>query len=521
MKTLCVLTAGKGSRLSGYSKLVNKALLPINKKAAISHIIDNFPKDTKLVIAIGHLGDQVKDFLTISYPKRKIIFVKIKNYAGKKSGPGKSLLACKKFLKKDFYFASCDTIWTKKIKNKEIHNWMGVSKKLFYNPREYCNLLSNNKKIINIKDKTYASKKYKHFIGLAYIKDHDLFWSGFELAKKNVGEYQVIDGFRNLIKFSNIKEKKLEWYDIGNYKNYHFTLNKFEKFNFRKTSEFIYINKNNIIKFINSNSKIKKLINRTKQIKLFPPITRSKKQFIQYKYVKGEILYKLVNRKNFSKLLNYLNKNLWCDLKKIGIKAICKKFYHKKTLDRINLYFHKYNLKKDNIKNINKIDVPPIDELLTKVPWNEIYDGIASKIHGDLHFDNIIFDKKKFTLIDWREDFGGSVKYGDLYYDFSKLYGGIEMNYDIIKKGKFSYKEKIKKISYHFQSRKKLMNKIKTQYEKFLTLNNFSLKKVKIIKCLIHLNMSPLHEYPFDKLLFSHSKLELFKVLKEYEYISK
>ena len=65
MKTLCVLTAGKGSRLSGYSKLVNKALLPINKKAAISHIIDNFPKDTKLVIAIGHLGDQVKDFLTI------------------------------------------------------------------------------------------------------------------------------------------------------------------------------------------------------------------------------------------------------------------------------------------------------------------------------------------------------------------------------------------------------------------------------------------------------------------------
>lgn len=520
MKTLCILTAGTGSRLNSYSKLVNKALLPINKKAAISHIIDNFPKETKLIIAIGHLGGQVKDFLTISYPQRKITFVKVKDYSGKKSGPGKSLLACKKFLKKDFYFVSCDTIWKQKIENKEIHNWMGVSRKLFYNPREYCNLLSNNKKIIDIKDKTYASKKFKHFIGLAYIKDYELFWSGFELMKKNAGEYQVIDGFRNLVRFSKVKEKKLEWYDIGNYKNYIFTLNKFEKFNFRKTNEFIYINKFNIIKFINSNSKIKKLISRTKQIKLFPAIIKSKRQFIKYKYVEGEILYKSVNEENFIKLLNYLKKNLWGDLKKKNIKTICKKFYYKKTLERINLFFHKYNLEEDTIKNINKINVPPIDRLISKVPWNEIYDGVASKIHGDLHFDNIIFDKKKFTLIDWREDFGGSVNYGDLYYDFSKMYGGIEINYDIIKKGKFSYKEKKNKISYDYQSRKKLMNKIKAKYDKYLLLNNFSIKKVKIIKCLIHLNMSPLHEYPFDKLLFSHSKLELFKVLKRYEYIS-
>ena len=194
MKTLCILTAGKGSRLSNYSKLVNKALLPINKKAAISHIIDNFPIDTKLVIAIGHLGNQVKDFLTISYPKRKFIFIQIKNYSGKKSGPGKSLLACKKFLEKDFYFVSCDTIWQKKIKDKEIHNWMGVSKKLYYDPQDYCNLLSKNREIIKIKDKSQVPKNYKHFIGLAYIKDHELFWDGLKNMKRNAGEYQVIDG---------------------------------------------------------------------------------------------------------------------------------------------------------------------------------------------------------------------------------------------------------------------------------------------------------------------------------------
>ena len=101
------------------------------------------------------------------------------------------------------------------------------------------------------------------------------------------------------------------------------------------------------------------------------------------------------------------------------------------------------------------------------------------------------------------------------------MYGGIEMNYDIIKEGKFFYKEKKNIISYNYKSRKNLMNRIKFQYCKFLKINNFSLEKIEILKCLIYLNMSPLHEYPFDKLLFSHGKLELFKILKKYEYISK
>ncbi len=506
MKTLCILTAGKGGRLSIYSKLVNKALLPINKKAAISHIIDNFPRDTKLVIAIGHLGNQVKDFLTISYPKRKFIFIQIKNYSGKKSGPGKSLLACKKFLEKDFYFVSCDTIWQKKIKSKETHNWMGVSKKLYYNPKDYCNLLSKNREIIKIKDKSQASEDYKHFIGLAYIKDHELFWDGLKNMKRNAGEYQVIDGFQNLVKYSKVKEKKFQWYDIGNLENYSSTINKFENFNFRKTNEFIYINDNKVTKFINSDLKIKKLINRTKKVKLFPDITLSKNKFIQYKFIEGEVFYKKINEENFVKLLKNLKRNLWKISKNKNIKLICKKFYYDKTLERIKLYSKKYNFKKDKIFKINKVTVPPINILINKIPWIEIFDGIPSVIHGDLQFDNIIFNKQKISLIDWREDFGDDINIGDLYYDLSKMYGGIEINYDLIKKGEFSYKENNNNIFYDFKSRYKLMSKIKNTYKLFLKENYFSLKKVEILKCIIYFNMSPLHEYPFDKILFSHGK---------------
>ncbi len=520
MKTLCILTAGKGVRLNKYSTLINKALLPVNKKAAVSHIIDNFPVNTKLVVALGHLGSQVKDFLKLYYPKRKIKFVNIKNYSGKKSGPGKSLLECKKYIDKDFYFVSCDTLWKSKINTESKNDWMGVSKKLYYDPINYCNILSKNKKIINIKNKVHVSKNYKHFIGLAYIKNYEKFWQGLDKMKKDAGEYQVIDGFKYLIKVEKVSEKVLEWYDIGTYKNYNFTLQKYEKFNFRKTSEFIYIDKDKITKFFGSRNKLNKLKFRSKQNKSFPKFIKTKKQFIQYKYIEGDIYYKKVNQKNFKKFLFFLEKKLWTKKSNTKIDKLCKNFYFKKTLQRINLYLSKYNIKKDFRYKINNIYIPPVNTIFKKIPWNKIFNGIPSSFHGDLQFDNVIYDGKKFSLIDWREDFGGNINLGDIYYDFAKIYGGIEMNYDLIKKGKFTYKEKSKEISYYFKSRKLLMNTIKKEFMKYLLDNNFSIEKVEIIKSLIYLNMSPLHEYPFDKLLFSHGKYELYKALKIYGYIN-
>ena len=62
--------------------------------------------------------------------------------------------------------------------------------------------------------------------------------------------------------------------------------------------------------------------------------------------------------------------------------------------------------------------------------------SIPTFIHGDLHFDNSIYNQKRksFSLIDWRSDFAGKLKYGDKYYDLAKLYGGLLMDYSKIKK---------------------------------------------------------------------------------------
>ena len=53
--------------------------------------------------------------------------------------------------------------------------------------------------------------------------------------------------------------------------------------------------------------------------------------------------------------------------------------------------------------------------------------------HGDLQFDNIILSENSFYFIDWRDSFGSSITYGDIYYDLAKLYGGMMVPYNLMK----------------------------------------------------------------------------------------
>ena len=58
-----------------------------------------------------------------------------------------------------------------------------------------------------------------------------------------------------------------------------------------------------------------------------------------------------------------------------------------------------------------------MESILKKIPWDYVCNGKTSFFHGDLNFDNIIYDdsQKKFLLIDWRQDFAGELEFLDLY----------------------------------------------------------------------------------------------------------
>ena len=520
--TVCILTSGEGSRLDEYTKDINKALLVVKKKAALSHIIENFPKNSNFVISIGYKGKLVKDFIKIHHPDINVKFVKVDNYNKKGSGPGTSLLKCEKYLQKEFFFVSCDTLWKKKVTKFKKYNWMGVSRSYLNTVENYCNLKLKKKKVVKIIDKKKFknSLNIKSFVGLAFIKDYHLFWKGLKLKDKKNIEVQVIKGFEYLLKKTSIKTIDIDWNDIGTKLNYENLIDKTEKFNFSKTSQKIYISKKKVTKFFSDKKIIRKLYLKTKvNPKIFPKNIKYLNNFLSYKFEKGKTLYKFYKPLYLKKLLIYLDKNLWRE--KNNIKKIfyndCKSFYFKKTKLKINKLLNKYPDLENNKYHINSLEIDKIQQILKRVPWKKIFFGEQRMIHGDLQFDNIIYSKKKnqFTLIDWRHQFGNNNIWGDLYYDYAKLLGGLEINYDFIKQNNFSIKINKKNIFLKLKRRPRNNSLIKV-------LLNHAVKKkldenkIKIITGLIFLNMSPLHKFPFDKFLFYYGKYYLQKNLNNF-----
>ena len=101
-----LLAAGKGERLGDLTTNINKALLPINNKAIISSIINKFPDNYEIVVALGYKGDIVKEYCELAHPNRKFIFVNVDDINSTNSGPGYSALKCKEYLNRPFYLVS-------------------------------------------------------------------------------------------------------------------------------------------------------------------------------------------------------------------------------------------------------------------------------------------------------------------------------------------------------------------------------------------------------------------------------
>tara|TARA_B100001057_G_scaffold499225_1_gene609073 strand:- start:989 stop:2557 length:1569 start_codon:yes stop_codon:yes gene_type:complete len=514
-------TAGVGARLENITKFINKSLIEVNNIPIITHIIEKFNKKQEFVIAVGYKSKLVKDYIKIAHPNLKVQFIEVKKYLGQGSGLGLTMLHSKKFLQCPFIFFSCDSF----VKNVNIpkpnHNWMGYSKEC--NPKLYRTILHKKGTIKNILEKNSKIKQLKNYIGICGIKNYKEFWSAMDFNKEtiNTGEVQ---GLKKILKKKTIFSKEFNWFDCGNLKSLEKIRNIYKNTGINilpKDHESIFFVKNKVIKFSKSKNFIKKRIERQKILKKFTPkITDFKENFYAYKKVKGKIFSEISSIKNFKILMKFL-KNFW-KLKKINninekknFFNDCEMFYKKKTLQRIDEFYKKHQIK-DNSTIINKNETPPLKEILKKIDWKIISNGIPGNFHGDLHFENILINKKKrFTLLDWRQDFGENIFYGDIYYDLAKLMHGMIISHNIIKKNGFNIlqQNKKKKITYSFYQHK--INKIILKdYEKWIIFNGFNLKKVRILTSLIFLNIAPLHHCPYSIFLYYLGKDLLYKEIK-------
>jgi NDP-sugar pyrophosphorylase family protein len=511
--TVCMLTAGKGTRMGGIGQTLNKALLPIDGKAIISHIIEKFPPPTEFVIGLGYLGHQVRQYLKMAHPERQFKFVDVDNFEGVGSGPGYSLLCCREYLQKPFYFVSCDTLWDNPLDFSLSENWLGVAYIDPLHSNRYCNLKILDDKIVALSDKTLVTDPaYQAFVGLCHIHDYQIFWRALESTALVAGEHQVSNGIRALIEKTNVIPQSIIWNDVGDADKYKDIVSRYENFDFSKSNEALYIINGRVIKFFVDSKVTERRVVKSKLNPLvFPEINNHEGQFYSYDFQPGETLYKANNQIIFRRFLDFLVKDLWhskeVDAEKMHI--ICNNFYHDKTLERLALYSQKYP-GPDLETKINGQIVPPTKDLLADIPWSRLKEGIPSFMHGDLQFDNILYDlgTDSFKLLDWRQDFGGEVEFGDLYYDLAKLYGGITLNYDYIKLNLLSYFEHDSEIFIDFAQRFQTDSYLQI-LEDFIKGHGYDLARVRLLVSLIYLNMSPLHHYPFDKLLYSLGRLIL------------
>jgi choline kinase/thiamine kinase-like enzyme len=515
--TICLLTAGKGSRMGQMGQLLNKSLFPINGKAIISRIIESFPKESEFIIGLGHLGHQVREYLRIAHPEVKFIFQEIDKFEGPGTGPGYSLLCCERQLQKPFYFVSCDTLWTNTIDWNSNENWMGVDSVDPSISARYCNVKITGNKAIALIDKVrIPDSSYQTFIGLCFIKDYSIFWTALKNKAAIAGEHQISSGIQGLVELDKMSVKQLQWTDVGDAEKFKTAVSQYENFDFSKQNETLYIINRKVIKFFADIRITEKRVIKSKlNPEVFPEITDHAGQFYAYAFQPGETLYAVNRDSTFKNLLEWLNKKLWQprDVSAEIMRSTCLKFYKDKTMERLELYHEKYP-GTGGASQVNGKYVPSTEELLEQIPWTHLSEGVPRFIHGDLQFDNIIFDEETgiFKLLDWRQDFAGQIEFGDLYYDLAKLYGGIILNYDYIKLNLLSYREDKEGISFDFAQRFKTESYLQ-MLSSYITKNGYDLDKVRLLVPLIYLNMSPLHHFPFDKMLYSLGRQMLHQEL--------
>lgn len=214
---ICILAAGVGSRMGEFTETFNKALIPIKGKPTICHIIENYDSSIEIVFGIGYRGEQLKKYIQVSYPNRKINFVEVDNYDKPGSGPGYSLLCCKDKLQCPFILANVDALTVGDIP-EPTKNWFGVAE-VNDTSRFSSVKIDKNNRILQINDKEKTDNKYA-FTGIAGIKDYKEFWEALERNTGLIaGERQVSNGFQ-VLKEKGMEIQLLKWFDTGTPNSY-------------------------------------------------------------------------------------------------------------------------------------------------------------------------------------------------------------------------------------------------------------------------------------------------------------
>lgn len=505
-------TAGVGSRLGNHCDHVNKTLVPVANRPIISYIIEKFPKDIELIIDLGHKGELVKEFLTLAYPDRNFTFI----WANRK-GLTSDLYDYRDQLQCPFIFFTNDAIVDEDIPSPD-HDWVGCAD--VRAGQDYRSVVVDSWDDTVVRDlgEKGVHTEAKAYIGICGIHDYKAFWAAMDDAIKegttNQGESFALAA---MIKNQKIKSHKFTWYDTGTIEALTHANKVFGKKSdpniLPKENEHIWFCNRRVIKFSTDQNFISQRVERAKSLgKYVPKIEGSTKNMYCYKRIDGQVLSKTVTTSRFKDAMSWLE-GMWGFRKLLtsSDKDVYMRFYRDKTKRRVQEYFDRFEYK-DSKQVINGVEVPSIEELLLSVDWDWMATGIPVRFHGDLHFENIIDTGSGFCLLDWRENFGGLDFYGDIYYDFAKLWHGLIVSHGIINVGLYQIDINGANVNFDLLRSQSLMD-CQTWMRKYLLANHYDHHKVEVLTALIYLNIAALHHQPYAEMLFHLGKLMLWNIL--------
>ena len=83
------------------------------------------------------------------------------------------------------------------------------------------------------------------------------------------------------------------------------------------------------------------------------------------------------------------------------------------------------------------------------------------------------------------------------------------------KKNKFKFQQKNNKILIdHYKDN--FLNNVKKKFNKFVLDNNYDLQKIETLTAIIFLNMSAMHQSPFNHFIFNLGRQKLQRALKNF-----
>ncbi len=214
--------AGVGTRLRPHTNTQPKCLLPVAGKPIISYIIEELQEAgvKEFILIIGYLGEKIKQYLDVHYPKLNIQYV----IQEERKGIAHALWVAKEAFKDEetIVVVLGDTIFDHDIKKilKNKTSFLGV--KTVSDPRDFGVVeLDGEDTVIKVVEKPLIPKSNLALVGLYKINEVQIFIEGlnYVISKdiKTRNEYQLSDVLMYMIE-KNVKfttEAINNWFDCG------------------------------------------------------------------------------------------------------------------------------------------------------------------------------------------------------------------------------------------------------------------------------------------------------------------